>query len=85
MIQQQNKEGEKGAAQASGRESEDPYMQADSAISLYKFKDENGKVDPDKRTLTVNKNRDGETGSINVKFNKEMTLFEDDFIGGKLE
>lgn len=77
MIQQQNKEGDRKGEQGSGRNSEDPYMQCDSAMGLYFSENELGERDPRKRILKVMKSRDGTTGSIPINFVGEYTLFED--------
>lgn len=85
VVQQQNKDGDnKKGEQSSGRESEDPFIQADTAISLSKTLDATGKTDNDKRIVTITKNRDGELGSAEIKFTKEFTLFQDEILGGTL-
>lgn len=85
MIQQQNKTGDVGGTQASGRGSEDPFIQSDVSIGLFKYQNDDGTFDPDRRILNVMKNRHGSTDSYTIKFNKDLTMFEDDFLGGTLE
>lgn len=84
MIQQQNKEGEKKGEQVSGRNSEDPFLQADTVISLYNLELENGEKDPHRRVVKVTKGRDSGVGSIILKYTGEYTLFEDELVGGEI-
>lgn len=85
MIQQQNKEGDKKGEQSSGRNAEDPFMQADTVIGLYHAETESGEKDPHHRICKVTKGRDSGTGSVMLKFNGKYTLFEDAHDQGTLE
>jgi replicative DNA helicase len=84
MLQQQNKDGDKKGEQSSGRNAEDPFMQADTAIGLYHAELENGERDPDRRQVKVTKGRDSGTGNVTLKYIGKYTLFEDETIGGDL-
>ncbi len=85
MVQQQNKSGDNKAEQGSGRGSEDPFIQSDASIGLFKNEVSEGQFDQNTRIINVMKNRHGETGSVIVKFNKDLTMFEDDSLGGKFD
>lgn len=85
MVQQQNKSGDNKVEQGSGRGSEDPYIQSDASIGLFKKQLDDGSFDPDRRVVTIMKNRHGETGSYEVKFNKDLVMFEDDSFSGALD
>lgn len=89
VLQQLNKVGDtasqdSNSAQSAFRESEDPYLQSDNAIIIYPYREDKIK-DPNKRIITVDKNRDGATGSTFVSFIKEYLMFSDQNLGESLE
>lgn len=89
VLQQQNKFGdtatpEGNSGQSSMREAEDVYLQADSAILIYPSKNDENKKDMGQRILTVDKNRNGPTGSTSAQFIKEFLLFNDNNLGEEL-
>lgn len=84
MIQQQNKEGDKKGEQTSGRNAEDPFLQADTVIGLYHSELDNGEKDPYRRLIKVTKGRDSGVGSVTLKYTGKYTLFEDETVGGEI-
>lgn len=89
LVQQMNKSGDNAtpdsnSGQTSLREAEDTYLQSDTVIFIYPVKNEEKIKDKESRIITIDKNRNGDTGSTQVRFIKEYLLFSEQTLGETL-
>lgn len=85
VLQQMNKQGDTISTdgtsnQKSLRGSEDTYLQSDSTIIVFPYKNENKEIETNSRLVVIDKNRHGKKGAQKLGYIENLTSFYDSTI-----